>query len=210
MSGVARHRLASPLLQLPLAVAVGALMAFDPLLALAGFVALVAVWPPAVPWRPVRTVRVLSAYALFLPVWLLLLLGYLEAAHALGFDVPPQTALQELADPNLPAADLAVRVLGIVVLAPLLEEIFFRGYLFTALALLLPKWATQVVTSLLFGLAHGLAYALPIGLLALLLGFLRQRHASLAPPVLAHALHNGIVVGVTLLWPTTLDLLYPR
>ncbi|NJR42338.1 MAG: CPBP family intramembrane metalloprotease, partial [Akkermansiaceae bacterium] len=36
----------------------------------------------------------------------------------------------------------------------------------------------------------------PIGVLSLLFGYLRQRHGSLWPSVLAHALHNAL----TLLW----------
>ena len=74
----------------------------------------------------------------------------------------------------------------------------------------LPSWGTQAVVATLFGLAHGLAHALPIGVLSLVFGYLRQRHGSLLPSMLAHAAHNGITVTVVVCWPGTLDLLYAR
>ena len=101
-------------------------------------------------------------------------------------------------------------VLAVVLLAPFFEELLFRGYLFTALLTVLPMWAVQLVTATAFGLVHGLDYALPIAVLALLFGWLRARYQALLPSMFAHAVHNGITVVVTLSWPQHLDLLYPR
>ena len=72
-----------------------------------------------------------------------------------------------------------------------------------------PRWAVAL-TTLVFGLAHGLPYALPVGLLGAFFGWLAVRHGSLLAPIAAHTLHNGVVVAVTVLWPESLDLLYQR
>ena len=51
------------------------------------------------------------------------------------------------------------------------------------------------VTAVAFGLAHGLVVALPIlTLFGLVLGWLRLRTASLYPPIILHALFNGIAL----------------
>ena len=52
-----------------------------------------------------------------------------------------------------------------------------------------------MVTAVAFGLAHGLFVALPIlTLFGLVLAVVRERTASLYPPILLHALFNGIAL----------------
>jgi membrane protease YdiL (CAAX protease family) len=82
----------------------------------------------------------------------------------------------------------------VVVGAPLVEETFFRGFLFRGLAASpLGGPATIVVTSLAWAAIH-LQYDLydmgTIFLLGLLLGAFRLITGSLWPPLLMHALVN--------------------
>ena len=60
---------------------------------------------------------------------------------------------------------------------------------------------------------------LPVGLvlaygaarvLSLVFGYLRMRHRSLYPSMLAHMLHNAITIAVVVQWPGLLDLFYAR
>lgn len=182
----------------------------DQQVGLLGLLVMVVVWPPAVRWRPLPVLRVLRAYAPFAAVWLGLTIGYLQVMHGVGWSVLPQPALERLAESGLATPGFALSVLGIVVLAPVFEEVVFRGYLFCALATVLPPVATQLLTAALFGLVHGLDYALPIGTLALLFGWLRTRYQSLLPSIFAHAVHNGLTVAITIAWPASLELIYPR
>lgn len=210
MSAPPRARLAEPLLQLPFAIAAAALFQVHVVGGLVALATLAAVWPPIVPWRPLAAGAVLLRYLPFAALWLAFVVVYLRLAHALGHPIAPQATLQMLAEQGTGLPGFWLVVSGIVVLAPFFEELLFRGYLFTALATVLPIWATQLVTAVAFGLVHGLDYALPIAALALLFGWLRQRHAALLPSMLAHLVHNGITVALTLSWPGHLDLLYPR
>jgi uncharacterized protein len=187
-----------------------ALAGYDLRLALAALVGFVAAWPPAVRWRPVAPWSVLRAYVPFAVLWFLAVAGYLRAMHAFGHPVAPQPMLRELAAHGLSAPGAWLTLLGIVVVAPLAEEVLFRGYLFTALITTLPRWLAHTATALLFGIAHGPDYALPIAVLALLFGWLRERHRALWPSVLAHALHNGLTVLLVVTWPDILDTLYPQ
>jgi membrane protease YdiL (CAAX protease family) len=124
--------------------------------------------------------------------------------------VAPQPQLQDLARQGTALPGFWLLVVAIVIGAPLAEELVFRGYLLGTLLRVLPHWPAQLVTAAVFGYVHGPAYALPIGVLGLLFGWLRTRHGALWPSMLAHAVHNGLTVTVTLLWPGHLEWLYPR
>lgn len=106
-------------------------------------------------------------------------------------------------------AHLWMRVLltlMIVLLAPLVEELLFRGVLLAGLSERLPlRWAVTL-SVLLFAIAHlpdtgGHWQVLP-GLIALALGltWLRLRSGSLLPGYAAHALYNASVLALAL-WP---------
>jgi ABC-2 type transport system permease protein/sodium transport system permease protein len=82
----------------------------------------------------------------------------------------------------------------------LIEELCFRGYLFSAFSSVLRPWPTIVVTAVLFGLFHVFVGStllierfLPTTLLGLLLGWVAYRTKSVWPGVLLHFVHNGML-----------------
>lgn len=170
--------------------------------------ALARLLPPAVSFGPLRAASVLRSWVVFAPCWVALLLAYLWAMHTAGHAVAPQEALVVIASGS-PSMRFGM-ALTAVVSAPVLEEILFRGYLQSALASWLGARVAWLATAVVFGVAHGLAYAIPLAGVGLWLGWLRQRHGALLVPMLGHALHNGLMVLITLLWPESVELLYPR
>lgn len=90
------------------------------------------------------------------------------------------------------------------VLAPIAEELLFRGFLFTTLRNRMGIIAGGVVTGVLFGAIHlGSApdAALPIlMLLGALLCWLYVVTGSLVPAIIAHALNNAVAYGSILDW----------
>lgn len=88
---------------------------------------------------------------------------------------------------------LALLVVGV---APLVEELVFRGVLLSGLASRMPVWAAVTVSALVFGAAHlpdfGLAwYPVPtLVLLGLVLGWLRVHSHSLWTSMVMHASNN--------------------
>lgn len=79
------------------------------------------------------------------------------------------------------------------VLTPIGEELLFRGVSFGWLR----RWGfalAAVVSSVIFGLAHGVNAVLPAAiLLGLVHAWLYERSGSLWPAVISHAVNNGIV-----------------
>jgi membrane protease YdiL (CAAX protease family) len=87
----------------------------------------------------------------------------------------------------------------IVVVAPLMEEIFFRGFLYRILRGRMGLWPALVIDGALFGAVHltsggPLAVAL-IAPLGFLLCLLYERSGSLYPCIALHALNNAIVTA---------------
>jgi uncharacterized protein len=101
-------------------------------------------------------------------------------------------------DKALAFAANAVVVAGV---APIVEELLFRGLGYSLVGAWLGTTAAVLVTSVSFAAAHGLLEGLPI-----LIGFgvavalLRKATASVYPGIILHSLFNGaaLAVGVTL------------
>lgn len=83
-----------------------------------------------------------------------------------------------------------------VVLAPVFEEMIFRGMLFPTLFVRFGGSAAIVGSGLLFALAHGYGLLAFLTVLwsGLLWGWAYYRTGSLVPGMLAHAINNGLVV----------------
>jgi membrane protease YdiL (CAAX protease family) len=100
---------------------------------------------------------------------------------------------------------LAVAVVVVALIAPVVEELAFRGLLFGWIEGRFGGWIAVVVTTILFGLAHSNPLSPEVGqilaatALGLPLGLARHWTGSLWPSIAAHAVNNGIaVLGVYL------------
>jgi membrane protease YdiL (CAAX protease family) len=80
----------------------------------------------------------------------------------------------------------------IVLAGPFLEEVFFRGALFRPLKKASAGFGIILVTSLLFALVHlEKQIFLPIALVGITLGILRNASGSLIPSIIMHTTFNG-------------------
>ena len=102
---------------------------------------------------------------------------------------------------------LASYAVLVCVLAPIAEEIFFRGFMFRVFSDRLGVAAGVLLSSAVFGLAHlpGSPIETGLSLFALGVGFalLRWKTGSLLPSMALHAANNSLSFGVTLTlaWP---------
>lgn len=95
--------------------------------------------------------------------------------------------------PPRDVAALALSFAMIVILAPLTEELMFRGWMFGALRARLPAGATVLATAFLFAVVHWDATGLyPVAVLApgFVLSVLRERTGSVKASVAGHAIYN--------------------
>lgn len=96
----------------------------------------------------------------------------------------------------------------LVVLAPVAEEILFRGYLFGLLKKYIPVWIAVVATSLLFGAIHGAwNVAFDTFALSIILCLLRLSTGSIWAPILVHMTKNAIAFYILFINPMLLNTL---
>jgi membrane protease YdiL (CAAX protease family) len=90
---------------------------------------------------------------------------------------------------------LVISLLLLAVLAPLVEELVFRGLLYGWVAGRWGSMAALIVSSLAFAAAHfepaHIVLVLPLGLL---FGWLRRRTDSLLPSLFSHIVNNGFAL----------------
>jgi membrane protease YdiL (CAAX protease family) len=121
-----------------------------------------------------------------------IVVGLLEWA---GVETDPQAAEQALL-----VIDPWLAVFAVVILAPIAEELFFRGVVFNA-------WLREggiryayLGSAALFAVIHlSAAAVVPIFLLGLALAWVYRRTANLLAPIAMHATVNGITVAILLL-----------
>jgi membrane protease YdiL (CAAX protease family) len=140
--------------------------------------------------RAFRPAQALGAFAL--GVLAILAASYLYSAIAQALHVPVQTNVDQLLARagSAPWTTLATLLVAVIV-APICEEIFFRGYFFQGLRLRLSVWLSVVLSAVIFGIAHGdpgsLVLLIVIGLL---LAIIRWRTRSLWPCMALHIFNN--------------------
>jgi membrane protease YdiL (CAAX protease family) len=85
-------------------------------------------------------------------------------------------------------------ILRVVILAPVVEELIFRGVIFSGFQRIYPAFWAIFFSALLFALFHLNPWQLgPTFLLGLLLGYVRLRTGSLLAAIFTHALHNLMI-----------------
>lgn len=133
------------------------------------------------------------------------------AAHFSGF---PSTQAQDVAFQNLSLRyEYFLAFVTLVVIAPLAEELLFRGYLYGKIRKRAPFWITMLLVSLVFASLHlpGVNtdgsiqwqwnVALDVFALSLVLTSLREYTGSIWAGVCLHAIKNGIAFYFLFIMP---------
>jgi len=126
---------------------------------------------------------------------------YLPIFHLIG-DRDLSESARELTDKATDVIGVVLLVLIVVVLAPIIEELFFRGLLMRSLERRWGRWWALAIQALVFGAVHLEPLQLPaLVLFGLVAGWLAQRSARLGPAIWAHVAFNAGAT-VTLLLAT--------
>jgi len=121
--------------------------------------------------------------------------GVVFVMEQIGIEPEPQAAEVAIA-----MLDPWLVIVAVVILAPIAEEIFFRGVVFNALLREGGRRWAFIGSSALFAIIHvSLVALLPIFLLGLALAWIYQRSGNLLAPMAMHATVNGISVALALL-----------
>ena len=141
----------------------------------------------------------------FLPA-LLIALPAIFFVHALSFrllgaEAQPQPLLQFLNDsPGI--NDRLLLAFTAIVVAPVGEEVIFRGYIYGTARKYAGRWWALAISAVIFAVIH--AHLPSLGgllVLAVALTLVYEFTASLWAPILMHASFNSLTIVATLLWP---------
>jgi membrane protease YdiL (CAAX protease family) len=114
-----------------------------------------------------------------------------SAVYVAVFGEPHQEDIAEGFGP------VPVQVLLIVILAPISEEVCFRGMLYGGLRTKLPTVPAALVAGLVFGGLHaltGLSAVPPLIVFGFLLCLLYEKTGSIVPGILLHMLNNSVAL----------------
>jgi membrane protease YdiL (CAAX protease family) len=110
-----------------------------------------------------------------------------------------QSTLDDLGVGTSPAVTAAAAVL-VVVLAPLVEEFFFRGFLYRSFRTNLGVWPAALGAGAIFGAVHattGVEYVPILIFLGVALCLLYERTGSLYAPIAVHAVNNSLAFAAS-------------
>jgi membrane protease YdiL (CAAX protease family) len=105
--------------------------------------------------------------------------------------------------------DLIIVGLVLIAIAPLAEELLFRGLLQGSLERAIGRRPGILIAALGFGLLHGRVRFIPVSLLGLLMGYMVMRPNSLPVGIVAHGINNLAVLLLSRLFaghPSSLTL----
>ena len=93
-------------------------------------------------------------------------------------------------------------ILHLAILAPICEEIFFRGILFQKLKEIMPLFLSIIIQGFIFGIVHGsFIQSLLAGFSGILYALVYNYKKNLTLPILIHAFNNIFLIILNLLFP---------
>jgi membrane protease YdiL (CAAX protease family) len=149
-------------------------------------------WPT---WPKVFIIAPASVFGMWLIFGVLQACGYMQWMESLGAETMQESVklLQTTEDPMV----LWLMALAAVLVAPLCEELLFRGYLYPVAKKFTGPWLAACSSALFFATAHGnLSALLPLFLFGLLLVWIYEKTGSLWAPIAVHFCFNGATVIV--------------
>lgn len=139
--------------------------------------------------------------------WMLVAWGGFFAFSAVWSAVLNITDTDDLPDElGADSSDVALVFVALLVcvMAPIAEELFFRGFTFTALRRQLGMLPAAVVTGIIFGAIHlggtGIEFIVPLMVFGFFLCMLYVWTDSLLPCIVLHAINNSLALGVSQDW----------
>ena len=148
-------------------------------------------------WPRVLLIAPLTVVAMWVLNIALFLCGYLKWIESLGVEQVQDSVklLNETPDPII----FALMAVTAVLVAPVCEEILFRGYLYGAAKRFAGPWVAGIGSALIFAAAHGSLMPLPpLFILGFLLVLAYEWTGSLWAPIGIHLCFNGATVLIQL------------
>lgn len=113
---------------------------------------------------------------------------------------PPVEPLPKLFGTSRLGVGMAVFIIAFV--APFVEEIFFRGFIYSALRKRLGMKMSIFINATIFAILHASIWKIaPILLIGAVLAYLYEKERSLGPPIILHCMNNLFALSLIYILP---------
>ncbi len=137
------------------------------------------------------------AYAGILPVFMAALIVLMLLAQKFHYEPPPHPLVHVFIEEEKRAPELIYySVFLAIVLGPVFEEIFFRGFCYSIFKKRFGALVAMVLSAAFFGAIHANTFAFwPIFILGLGLAYIYEKRKNLLSPIILHVTHNAIFIA---------------
>jgi len=137
-----------------------------------------------------------SGYLAFLPILLGIMLVLKFVLDLFQYEPEPHELITILLKGDLAPWMVAVSLVLACVVAPVMEEIFFRGFCYPAFRSRFGILWAMILSSVFFALLHqNVAAFVPIFFLGMLLAFFYEKRRTLTSSIVIHVIHNSLTLG---------------
>jgi len=137
----------------------------------------------------------IAAYVFILPILIAGLILSMLFLDAIGYKPPPQPVFDMFFEEKRSDVILFLTIF-VSILGPIIEEMFFRGFLYSAVKKRFGIILGVLSSSVFFSILHtNIVGFLPILILGALMAFLYETTGSLITSMSVHILHNSIILG---------------
>lgn len=147
-------------------------------------------WPR---WSSIFWLTPVSLGGVWLTLWLLTQAGLIQFLERIGVETAQDSVklLRETTNPHI----VSLMAVAAIVVAPLCEEVVFRGYLYPAIKHHCGAFSAAMISALVFSAAHGSLVALiPLFVMGLVFVWLYEKTGSIWAPMALHAAFNSATV----------------
>jgi len=146
-------------------------------------------------WPWVFLIAPVTVFSIWTFMGLLYFGGYMKWIESLGVESVQDTVklLQESKDPLI----LILMAVAAVIVAPICEEIVFRGYLYPFTKRFAGPWIAAICSGVIFSAAHGnLSALLPLAVFGFVLAVIYEKTGSIWSVIAIHFCFNGATVAL--------------
>jgi membrane protease YdiL (CAAX protease family) len=137
----------------------------------------------------------ITTYIFIAPLLLVILFLSILLLDFLGYTPPPQPVFEVFMEEKRSDVLLFLTIF-VAVFGPIAEEMFFRGFMYSAIKKRLGVLTAALLSAAIFSSLHtNIVGFLPIMTLGVLLAYLYETTGSLVASMTVHIVHNSIMVG---------------
>lgn len=136
----------------------------------------------------------ITGYIFIIPGLFVTLVVSIYFLNLLGYTPPVQPVFEAFMEEERSSMLLFLTIF-VSIFGPIIEEMFFRGFMYTAVKKRFGILIGALVSSSIFSILHtNIAGFLPIMTLGMLLVYLYEKTGSLVAPITVHIIHNSIII----------------